>query len=121
MPKSSTSSRLRTTERTNASLAPRVGDPRGLPANEPHLVDRSSSEFDRSPDWQGRPVRAMSLLADHVRRLNEGVRTGDFSTMAAALTEDAEMHVEGVSAGAVLAGEAGEDRYPEQRRGCRGQ
>jgi hypothetical protein len=39
----------------------------------------------------------MSLLDDHVRRFNEGVRTGDFAPMAAGFTEDAEMHFEGGS------------------------
>ena len=56
----------------------------------------------------------MSLLADHVRRFNEGVRTGDFSTMAAAFTEDAEMHFEGVPAGPFLGRDAIEAAYREQ-------
>jgi hypothetical protein len=34
----------------------------------------------------------VSLLDDHVRRFNEGVRTRDFAPIAAAFTEDAEMH-----------------------------
>ena len=38
----------------------------------------------------------MSLLEEYVRRFNEGIRTGDFGPMAAAFTDDAEMHFEGV-------------------------
>jgi steroid delta-isomerase len=41
----------------------------------------------------------MSLLDEHVRRFNEGVRSGDFAPMAAAFAEDAEMHFEGVPVG----------------------
>jgi steroid delta-isomerase len=41
----------------------------------------------------------MGLLEEHVRRFNEGVRTGDFGPMAAAFTEDAEMHFDGVPVG----------------------
>jgi steroid delta-isomerase len=41
----------------------------------------------------------MGLLEEHVRRFNEGVRTGDFGPMAAAFAEDAEMHFEGVPVG----------------------
>ena len=41
----------------------------------------------------------MTLLDDHVRRFNEGVRSGDFAPMAREFTEDAEMHFEGVPVG----------------------
>jgi hypothetical protein len=41
----------------------------------------------------------MSLLDDHVRRFNEGVRSGDFAPMVAAFTEDGELHFEGVRIG----------------------
>jgi steroid delta-isomerase len=41
----------------------------------------------------------MGLLEEHVRRFNEGVRTGDFGPMAAAFTDDAEMVFEGVPVG----------------------
>jgi len=41
----------------------------------------------------------MGLLEEHVRRFNEGVRSGDFGPMAAAFADDAEMHFEGVPVG----------------------
>jgi len=56
----------------------------------------------------------MSLLDDHVRRFNDGVRTGDFAPMAAAFTEDAEMHFEGVPAGPFLGRDAIEAAYGAQ-------
>ena len=56
----------------------------------------------------------MSLLDDHVRRFNEGVRSGDFAQMAAGFTEDAEMHFEGVPAGPFIGREAIEAAYREQ-------
>jgi steroid Delta-isomerase len=46
------------------------------------------------------------LLDEHVRRFNEGVRTGDFAPMAAGFAEDAEMHFEGVPVGPFIGREA---------------
>ena len=48
----------------------------------------------------------MSILEDHVRRFNEGVRSGDFGPMAAAFAEDAEMHFEGVPVGPFIGRDA---------------
>ena len=42
---------------------------------------------------------AGSLLETHVRRFNEGVRSGDFAPMVAAFTEDAVMTFVGAPAG----------------------
>jgi hypothetical protein len=56
----------------------------------------------------------VSLLDDHVRRFNEGVRTGDFAPMAAAFTEDAEMHFEGVPTGPFVGRDAIQAAYREQ-------
>jgi steroid delta-isomerase len=39
------------------------------------------------------------MLADHVRRFNEGVRSGDFEPMLASFAPDAEMVFEGVPVG----------------------
>jgi steroid Delta-isomerase len=41
----------------------------------------------------------LQLLDEHVRRFNEGVRTGDFGPMIGGFTEDAEMVFEGVPVG----------------------
>jgi hypothetical protein len=41
----------------------------------------------------------MTLLDDHVARFNDGVRTGDFSAMIAALAPDAELRFEGIPVG----------------------
>ena len=56
----------------------------------------------------------MSLLEEHVRRFNEGVRTGDFTRMAAGFAEDAEMHFEGVPAGPFIGRDAIQAAYREQ-------
>src|SRR2546421_6017792 len=56
----------------------------------------------------------MGLLEEHVRRFNKGVRSGDFSSMAAAFTEDAEMRFEGVPAGPFVGRDAIETAYREQ-------
>jgi hypothetical protein len=56
----------------------------------------------------------MSLLDDHVRRFNEGVRSGDFAPMAAAFAEDAEMHFEGVPVGPFVGRDAISAAYREQ-------
>jgi RimJ/RimL family protein N-acetyltransferase len=42
---------------------------------------------------------AHDLLEDHVRRFNDGVRTGDWAPMLARFTDDAELVFEGVPAG----------------------
>jgi steroid delta-isomerase len=39
------------------------------------------------------------MLVDHVRRFNEGIRSGDFEPMLAAFAPDAEMAFEGVPVG----------------------
>jgi steroid Delta-isomerase len=41
----------------------------------------------------------VTLLERHVERFNHGVRTGDFSSMVAAFTEDAELVFEGIPVG----------------------
>ena len=56
----------------------------------------------------------MSLLDEHVRRFNEGVRTGDFAPMAAGFAEDAEMHFEGVSVGPFIGRDAIAAAYRDQ-------
>lgn len=56
----------------------------------------------------------MSLLDDHVRRFNEGVRTGDFAPMAAGFTEDAEMYFEGVPVGPFVGRDAISAAYRDQ-------
>jgi ketosteroid isomerase-like protein len=40
-----------------------------------------------------------AVLADHVRRFNDAVRSGDFTDMVAGFAPDAEMAFEGVSVG----------------------
>jgi len=39
------------------------------------------------------------MLAEHVERFNEAVRSGDYEPMLATFAADAEMHFEGVPAG----------------------
>ena len=56
----------------------------------------------------------MSLLDDHVRRFNEGVRSGDFGPMLAAFADDAELRFEGVPAGPFQGREAIAAAYREQ-------
>jgi hypothetical protein len=56
----------------------------------------------------------MGLLEEHVRRFNEGVRTGDFGPMAAAFAEDAEMRFEGVPVGPFLGRDAIAAAYRDQ-------
>jgi len=56
----------------------------------------------------------MGLLDEHVRRFNEGVRTGDFAPMAAAFAEDAEMHFEGVPVGPFVGRDAIAAAYRDQ-------
>jgi steroid delta-isomerase len=56
----------------------------------------------------------MGLLEEHVRRFNEGVRTGDFGPMAAAFAEDAEMYFEGVPVGPFIGRDAIGAAYRDQ-------
>ena len=56
----------------------------------------------------------MSLLDEHVERFNQGVRSGDFTAMVAAFTEDAELHFEGVPAGPFVGRDAIDAAYREQ-------
>ena len=56
----------------------------------------------------------MSLLEEHVERFNQGVRSGDFTPMVAAFTEDAELHFEGVPAGPYVGRDAIKAAYREQ-------
>ena len=56
----------------------------------------------------------MRLLQDHVRRFNEGVRTGDFGPMAAAFADDAEMRFEGVPVGPFVGRDAIAAAYRDQ-------
>jgi steroid delta-isomerase len=56
----------------------------------------------------------MSLLEQHVERFNEGVRSGDFTPMVAAFTEDAELHFEGVPVGPFVGRDAIETAYRVQ-------
>ena len=56
----------------------------------------------------------MSLLDEHVRRFNEGVRSGDFAPMAAAFAEDAEMQFEGVPVGPFVGRDAIAAAYRDQ-------
>ena len=56
----------------------------------------------------------MTWLDEHVRRFNEGVRTGDFSAMAAGFAEDAEMHFEGVPVGPFVGREAIATAYRDE-------
>jgi steroid delta-isomerase len=41
----------------------------------------------------------LTLLEEHVRRFNQGVRSGEFGPMVAAFTEDAELVFEGIPIG----------------------
>jgi steroid delta-isomerase len=56
----------------------------------------------------------VSLLDDHVRRFNEGVRSGDFGPMATGFTEDAEMRFEGVPVGPFVGRDAIAAAYRDQ-------
>jgi steroid Delta-isomerase len=56
----------------------------------------------------------MGLLEEHVRRFNEGARTGNFGPMAAAFAEDAEMHFEGVPVGPFVGRDAIAAAYRDQ-------
>jgi steroid Delta-isomerase len=56
----------------------------------------------------------MRLLDDHVRRFNEGVRSGDFGPMVAAFADDGELHFEGVAVGPFIGHEAIAAAYRDQ-------
>jgi steroid Delta-isomerase len=56
----------------------------------------------------------VSLLDDHVRRFNDGVRTGDFRAMADGFAEDAEMEFEGVPVGPFIGRDAIAAAYRDQ-------
>ena len=59
-------------------------------------------------------MSGVSLLDEHVRRFNEGIRTGDFGPMVDAFTEDAELRFEGVPVGPFEGREAIAAAYREQ-------
>ncbi|MBA3716928.1 MAG: nuclear transport factor 2 family protein [Actinobacteria bacterium] len=57
----------------------------------------------------------VDLLVEHVRRFNEGMRSGDFAPMIAGFTPDAEMMFEGAPIGPFLGRDAiaeAYDRHP---------
>lgn len=56
----------------------------------------------------------MSLLDEHVRRFNDGVRSGHFGPMVAGFAEDAELRFEGVPVGPFLGRDAIAAAYREQ-------
>jgi steroid Delta-isomerase len=57
---------------------------------------------------------ALELLAAHVEAFNDGVRSGDFRTMADGFTPDAEMSFRGVPVGPFRGRQAIEAAYREQ-------
>jgi steroid Delta-isomerase len=57
---------------------------------------------------------AVSLLEQHVKRFNEGVRTGDFGPMVAAFSHDAEVVFEGIPVGPFSGREAIAAAYAQQ-------
>jgi hypothetical protein len=56
----------------------------------------------------------VSLLEEHVRRFNEGIRSGDFGPMVDAFTDDAELRFEGVPVGPFAGREAIAAAYRDQ-------
>ena len=56
----------------------------------------------------------MTLLDEHVRRFNEGVRSGDFGALVAGFTEDGELRFEGVAVGPFAGREAIAQAYRDQ-------
>jgi steroid Delta-isomerase len=56
----------------------------------------------------------MSVVSEHVVRFNEGVRTGDWSSMLAHLAGDAEMEFVGVPVGPFQGRDAIEEAYRTQ-------
>ena len=56
----------------------------------------------------------MRLIDDHVRRFNEGVRSGNFGPMVAAFADDGELHFEGIPVGPFIGREAIAAAYREQ-------
>ena len=53
-------------------------------------------------------------LQQHVERFNDGVRSGDFGSMVAAFTEDAELVFEGIPVGPFAGREAIAEAYAAQ-------
>jgi ketosteroid isomerase-like protein len=58
--------------------------------------------------------QGVDLLRAHVERFNDGVRSGDFSSMLEQFTEDAELAFEGVPVGPFRGKEAIARAYAEQ-------
>jgi ketosteroid isomerase-like protein len=56
----------------------------------------------------------MDLLADHVKRFNAAVRSGDFSPMLENFSDDATMVFEGVPVGPFIGRDAIAEAYREQ-------
>jgi steroid Delta-isomerase len=56
----------------------------------------------------------VSLLDEHVRRFNAGVRSGDFAPMVEAFAEDAELQFEGVPVGPFIGRDAIAAAYRDQ-------
>ena len=74
---------------------------------------RSSLKTWTSPT-ESASVSPVSLLDDHVRRFNDGVRSGDFGPMVDAFTDDAELRFEGVPVGPFAGREAIAAAYRDQ-------
>ena len=55
-----------------------------------------------------------SLLTEHVERFNEGIRSGDWESMLALFTSDAELVFEGVPVGPFVGREAIAEAYDRQ-------
>lgn len=55
-----------------------------------------------------------AVLADHVRRFNEAVRSGDYAAMTAGFAPDAEMSFQGVPVGPFAGREAIAEAYAQQ-------
>jgi steroid Delta-isomerase len=54
------------------------------------------------------------MLAEHVERFNEAIRSGDFGPMLAHFAPDAEMDFEGVPVGPFIGRDAIADAYAQQ-------
>jgi steroid Delta-isomerase len=59
-------------------------------------------------------IDPVDVLEAHVRRFNEGVRSGDFAEMVQGFTPDAEMVFEGVPVGPFIGREAIAEAYSRQ-------
>jgi RimJ/RimL family protein N-acetyltransferase len=73
------------------------------------LVAEDLGEWTRSGS-----VTPMTLLDEHVRRFNAGVRRGDFGPLVAGFAEDGELRFEGVLAGPFLGRAAIAQAYRDQ-------